>query len=364
MRLAVLGLGGAGCRLADRLRRHPAADRAVDIAFAFDTDPDALEALSVVPEDHRHRFGTAPGGLDGDLQAGFDMGTHHVEELRRVVDGADLTGVEALLVTVGFGGATGGGTAPALVAALAELTDRPTYVAGTLPTRGETEAPDGVPPDRPLAERNAARTLDRLDGSADAVLPFDNEAWLRSGETLADARSRLNDAFATRLARLFAAGAPDGRGHVDRPVDATDFAGALGDGTTFAALGYAELEVETDDSAGLLGKLGFGDDEPDVDTSEAVSAIETVIHKSVRGKLTLDCDRDAVERALLAVGGPPAWLNRRAIADGHSWLQSEIGSGSVWGGAAPAADGDVVYAVALLADVRGASRLAELRRMD
>lgn len=433
MHIEVIGIGGAGCRIADRLAERTGTGQAaggrsatdelatdgsflVD-AFAFDTDPGTLEALSAIPDAHRHRYGTASEGLDGDLRAGFDVGEAHVDELSRVIDQGSPSKAEAFLLVVGLGGATGGGTAPALAADLRELYGRPVYVVGTLPTPGEidrseaeatavtgsanradTAAGDGdrtagdrtagdgdatatenaatagnantaasADTDalaRPLAGRNALRTIDRLNGVADAIVPFDNEAYLRADETVTTGRPRLNDDLTRRLATFFSLSdrAETGDVSAEQTIDASDVDRTFGDETVLAALGYAEQHVDTGDDGSLLG-LGLigGDDEPDVDTSEAVSAVETVVRKSVRGKLTAECDRTSATGALLAVGGPPAWLNRRAIADGRSWLEGETAARTVRGGDVPDADADAVFAVALLAGVGDVERIEELR---
>ncbi|MGZ0747578.1 cell division protein FtsZ [Haloparvum sp. AD34] len=399
MHLEVIGVGGAGCRIVDRLaertgtgqadgRRATTDDQRLDGSFivdtfAFDTDPGTLAELSAVPEANRHRYGTASDGLDGDLRAGFDVGEAHVDELSRVIDQGSPSKAEAFLLVVGLGGATGGGTAPALAADVRELYGTPVYVVGTLPTNGEIErsedarsggadgpaAPQGPDSgedtlDRPLAGRNALRTIDRLNGVADAIVPFDNEAYLRTDEGLATGRGRLNDELIHRLATFFSLGdrAEGGEVSAEQTIDASDVDRTFGDETVLAALGYAKQEVDAGGDSSLLG-LGLigGDEEPDVDTSEAVSAVETVVRKAVRGKLTAECDRSSATGALLAVGGPPAWLNRRAIADGRSWLEGETDVRTVRGGDVPDADADAVFAVALLAGVGDVERIEELR---
>lgn len=370
MRLEVIGIGGAGCRIVDRLRRHSETEQFVVDAFAFDTDPATLESLQSISDDHRHRFGTATGGLGGDVDAGFEAGDEHVDELSRVIDRGMPTRAEGFLLVVGLGGATGGGTVPSLAADLETLYDAPVYVVGTLPTTDETETAtetvtvgDDDSTGSPV-DRNAARTLDRLDGVVDAIIPFDNESWLRTSEELTDARSRLNEELVTRLAAAFGAWESGADGvQAEQTIDANDLDRTFGDDTTVATIGYAVQGVTTESDGGSslfgLGLLGR-EDEPEVETSAAISAVETVIHKSVRGKLTVDCDRSDADRALLAVGGPPTWLNRRAIVDGRSWLGSEIESRTVRGGDAPDPDADAVFAVAILSDVRDAPRLQSL----
>ncbi|WP_049924491.1 tubulin/FtsZ family protein [Halopiger djelfimassiliensis] len=367
MHLEVIGVGGAGCRIADTLRAVDPDDHSfVGDAFAFDTDGEDVTALSTIPETHRHRYGQAVGnGLDGNLQRGRTVGEEHVNELSRQVDDGRPSVADAFLVSVGLGGATGGGTVAPLVSDLKTLYDKPVYVLATIPADREFEpsadAPGQGGDPRPLAAENAIRSLERLDGLADAIICFDNDAWLRTGETVADARDRLNREFATRVAALFAAAAGENTStEAETVIDANDVGRILGSETAIATLGYGTQQVETDDGGSRFG-LGLFSSEPSVDTSTAISAVETSIQKALHGKLTLECERSNADRAMLVVGGPPAWLNRQAIADGRSVLESTTGSAGILSGDAPRPDGDSVFAVVLLAGAEPADRLETLR---
>ena len=214
MQLEVIGVGGAGCRLADAIREVDPDERSlVGDALAFDTDNHEVTALYEITVANRHRYGQTTDGLNGNLQRGFDVGEEHVDELSRQLDRGQPSVADGFLVCFGLGGATGGGTAPALVSNLKTLYDKPVYVLATLPAARELEATEPDPTDpkrtpaaeraadaRPMAEQNAVRTLERLEGLADAVVCFDNEAWLRGGESVEAARDRLNREFATRVA--------------------------------------------------------------------------------------------------------------------------------------------------------------------
>ncbi|WP_226004622.1 cell division protein FtsZ [Natrinema salinisoli] len=379
MQLEVIGVGGAGCRIADAIRAaEPAEHSFLTDVFAFDTDESDLERV-VVPESHRHRYGGGTGledgdDLEGNFEQGFEIGRAASDELLAVLDRGTPSAADAFLVAVGLGGATGGGTAPALVTALQRQYDVPVYVlatlpadrefdpdadtAGTGPHAGTTARNDGSGVPRPNAATNAIIALDRLDGLANAIILFDNEAWLQPGETVADARNRCNRELAARVGAIFAGGgAGSGETTAQNVVDAADINRILGNESAIVTLGYGDQDADT---GGSRFGLGLVSSEPDVDTGEAVSAIETVVQKGIRGKLTLQCDPETAERGLLIVGGPPAWLNRRAIAEGRGTLESTVGENGVLGGDAPRPDGESVFAAVVLADVES-DRVAELR---
>ncbi|RQG93143.1 cell division protein FtsZ [Natrarchaeobius halalkaliphilus] len=373
MQLEVIGVGGAGCRIAAAILEVDPADHSfVADVFAFDTDSACLDEVTSIPDPYRHRYGeTIESGLNGNLQRGRSVGNEYVEELSRRLDRGRPAVADAFLVAVGLGGATGGGTIPQLVENLQTLYDAPVYVLATLPAERELAPPsDGgsdagnEPTARPMAEENATRTLEELDGTADAVLCFDNERWLKTAETMADARDRLNRELATRVATFFSATADaTEEGEVtaaETIIDANDVGRIFGNETGIATIGYGKQRIETDSGGSRFG-LGLFSAEPSVETSEAVSAIETTIGKALRDRLTLECEPENAARAMLVVGGPPAWLNRRAIADGRRTIEEATGSVEILGGDAPRPESDVVFAVVVLAGVDPVERLEAIR---
>ena len=385
MRAHVIGLGGAGGRIVDRLAADRDHERFLHGVSAFDTDRAALASLEAVGKDRRHRFGdTASGeGLAGDLHAGREIGDAHADELCRVMDDQRPSLAEAFVLVVGLGGGAGGGAAPALAAELRRLYDTPVYAVGILPTAADSEGAatrsthdsagradkteataTTVDPPRRLSEKNAARTLAALSERTAAVFPFDTDAWLRRGETLAEARERLNEVVADHVAALFGAGETDGDAVTPQQVlDASDVARAVGEAGEIAALGYATQTVDPPESSSSRFGLGlFGSKEPaTVDTSAAISVIETVIRKATRGKNTIAVSDGRADRTLLVVGGPPAWLNREAIADGRRWLVDETGSGAILSGDAPVPGSDEVFALVVRSGIDEPDRVREIR---
>ncbi|WP_280588118.1 cell division protein FtsZ [Halorubrum sp. Boch-26] len=377
MRLHVIGLGGAGGRIADRLAADHGDDRFLQGINAFDTDAAALDDLRSLNESRRYRFGDAAdgSGLNGDLHAARRLGDAHASELGRVMDDENPSIAEAFLLVLGLGGGAGAGAAPALAAELSRLYDTPVYAVGLLPTPAESAASEVDPvrgsetdpgerdPRRPLAEKNAARTLDALSDRCAALFPFDNDAWLRPGETLADARDRLNRVVVERITALFGAGeSSDTESTPQQVLDASDIARAVGDDGEIAAIGHATQAVDPPESGSRFGLGLFGSDEPaEIDASAAVSAIETTIRKAARGKSTVEVPEGRADRTLLVVGGPPPWLNRQAIADGRRWLAEETGSDAILSGDAPKPDGETVFAVVLRSGVDEPARVREIR---
>ncbi len=377
MQLEVIGVGGAGCRIADAIYSNTSDGSDVE-AFAFDVDSESLQESTAVPADHRHQYADRNGGLYGDLGRGIELGKQYAEELSSKLVRGQPSLADAFLVVVGLGGATGGGAAPALVRELQILYDAPVYVLATLPATGTDGDPSAPPATDESRERNArkspspvvanaTRTLELLDGLANAVICFDNAAWLRTGESLAEGRTRLNQTLATHVATLFAVVGDGGEATAETAIDTNDLERILGAETDVVTLGYTEQHVETDGEEADVGSRlkarlfsSKPSDEPSVDRTTAIRAVETAIRKAAHGKHTLEREPEKADRALLVVGGPPAWLNRQAIADGRRDLASTIGSNRVLGGDAPRPDADAVFALVVLAGVDPVERLEEL----
>jgi cell division GTPase FtsZ len=190
---------------------------------------------------------------------------------------------------------------------------------------------------------------------------FDNALWTKTAESDAepDVRTRLNETLASRVTALFEAGETDRSGRVaESVVDASEIINTLSVGGIMT-LGYATQEIErpTESRFGL----GLFMQEQELDETTAIKAIETTVRRAVRGKLTVDVDRGSVQRGLLVTGGPPEWLNRRAIADARSWLAQETGSVEIRGGDMPTPDTDEILALVVLAGVGECQRVSELR---
>ena len=363
MRIAAIGVGGAGGRIVDSMwwddeRRHTSY---LGGTCVVDTDRDALESLRAVPEDRRHAFGlfeTDGEGTAGDRTTGIAAIEDDLLAVRRTIDPLVTSDIDAIVLVGGLAGGTGGGAIAHVADALAEVYEQPLYAVSVLPA-GEDEH----------AATNTIRSLRTLASAVDGQLLFDNEAWLGRGETVADDGEKLNETLATRLGALFGAGeAPDSTTVGQSVVDASEIINTLS-GSEFATLGYGTQTVEMpdDDTDGtLLGRLRsrFSETEAaEVDEIRAHKAIETTLRRAVRGKLTAECRRDSADRALSVFAGPPAWLIRDAITDGRRWLEDELQSPEIRSGDVPTPDREEISVLVLLSGVTEIPRLDALEAL-
>jgi Cell division GTPase len=357
MKLTVCGFGGAGCRIADRLVATD-GDRGrsfVVDSVGIDTDQRDLSALDSIPEDNRHLYGVieAEGeGVDGDRSVGAAAAKNGATEITNAVDDAVSSQADAILCCVGLAGGSGATVLPQVADELRRVYDIPVYGLGILPA---VATPSGEG-ETSTAARNTGRALADIGAATDALLLFDNELWVGAGDSASDpaVQADLNETLTTRVAALFAAGEGDhDRQIAERVVDASEVENTFGAGG-IATIGYASQTIErpTESRFGL----GILEEEGEIDDTTAIKAVETTSRRAVRGKLTVEIDRESVARGLLIVGGPPEWLNRRAVSDARSWLAQETGSVEIRGGDMPEPAGDSITMIALLTGVGSCPR--------
>lgn len=363
MQLAVIGIGGAGARVAAALQRDSANRHGsyVTGVAAFDTDTEALEQLQAIPSDHRHPFGldeTNGTGTAGDRTAGIAAAEPDRTAIRRATDPVITSTADAVLLTAGLAGGTGSGATPHIAQALAEIYDRPIYPAGVLPA--ETS---------PAAARNTLRALRALESVVDARVLFDTNLWHTTDTPLIRERTQLNTAFATRLGVLCTAG-DTGSGHPagQTIVDASDIIATLsGPDAGFVTLGYAARDPspsDPDSSQSLTTRIRDllrGSETTDVDELTAINTIETAVREATRGRLTAACKRHTTDQGLVVFAGPPDWLHRDTIATQRAWLQDELACRQLRSGDVPRQEHPEIAVVLVLSGVDAVPRLTELR---
>ncbi|NHX36579.1 MULTISPECIES: FtsZ/tubulin family protein [Halolamina] len=348
MKLAVLGVGGAGGRLAAALAAAEPDERPfVAAVAAFDTDPESLADLDV-PREHRHAFGTTSRST-GDAAAVRAAAESNVRELSRAATDAVPSTADAVLVPVGVGGATGAGAAPILIDTLRDAVDRPVYALTVLP--GAEEA----------AAANARAGLRGLEATADTQLLFDNAGLDAPAERPPDAEAAAayetaNGTIAEWTGALFGAGeAADAAAVGESVVDASEIIATLGEGG-YATVGHWREQVREPPS--LLDRLLSKAEAPD--GIESYSTIETAVRRSLFRHRSAEANLSRSTRALLVTMGPPAWLNREAIVDARRSLDEAIGGGGVRGGDTPIEDGMDLIVLSVCAGMDRPDRVASL----
>jgi cell division protein FtsZ len=156
VRIKVVGLGGAGGNVLDRLQLDGLHDAEL---IAINSDAQALTASVVEQKVQLGRNTTRGLGAGGDPEIGYAAADEGVEEIRRAIEGAQL-----VFLCVGLGGGTGSGGAR-IVASLAREQHSLVISFATLPFSFEGK--------RRRAQADEA--LIALQRYSDVVIHFEND---------------------------------------------------------------------------------------------------------------------------------------------------------------------------------------------
>src|SRR6056297_407797 len=357
MKLALIGVGQAGGKAVDEFLAYD-AETGADIvrgAIAVNTAKADLDGIDRLPTDRRILIGQSRvkgHGVGADNELGAEVAEEDIDEIQGALDSVPVHEIDAFLIVAGLGGGTGSGGAPVLAKHLKRIYTEPVYGLGVLPGSDEGG----------IYTLNAARSFQTFVREVDNLLVFDNDSWRQSGESVESGYEEINDEIVRRFGILFGAGeVGQGDEVAESVVDSSEIINTLSGGGV-STVGYAREEVETDEDKGLLSRFTGGEDDQ-VDTAHTTNRITSLVRKAALGRLTLPCEIDGAERALLVLSGPPQHLNRKGIERGRKWLEEQTGSMEVRGGDYPVPDSNFVASVILLSGVTNVPRIKELQQV-
>ncbi len=356
MKLAMIGYGQAGGKILDKFLEYDerTGSEIVKAAVAVNTAKADLMGLERVPEENRVLIGQARvkgHGVGADNELGAEIAEEDIDEIQSAVDEIPVHEVDAFLIIAGLGGGTGSGGSPVLAKHLKRIYTEPVYGLGILPSQDEGG----------IYTLNAARSFQTFVREVDNLLVFDNDAWRRTGESMESGYAEINEEIVRRFGIMFGAGEVEPGGDVGESiVDSSEVINTL-DGGGVSTIGYAAEELQDRDT-GLLSRFTGGSDDA-LDSSNNTNRITSLVRKATLGRLTLPCDINGSERALLVVSGPPKYLNRKGIERGRKWLEEQTGSMEVRGGDYPVSSSNYVAGVVLLSGVTDVPRIKELQQV-
>jgi cell division GTPase FtsZ len=361
MKLAMIGFGQAGGKIVDKFIEYDqrTGSEIVRAAVAVNTAKADLMGLEHIPQDQRVLIGQSRvkgHGVGADNELGAEIAEEDIGEVQGAIDGIPVHEVDAFLVVAGLGGGTGSGGAPVLAKHLKRIYTEPVYGLGVLPGSDEGG----------IYTLNAARSFQTLVNEVDNLLVFDNDAWRKTGESVQSGYDEINEEIVRRFGILFGAGeVRQGEEVAESVVDSSEIINTLSGGGV-STVGYAAETIENkQDSGGLLSKFTGSDEslEDQLDSANTTNRIISLVRKAALGRLTLPCEIDGTERALLVMAGPSAYLNRKGIERGRKWLEEQTGSMEVRGGDYPVNDSQFVACAILLSGVTNVPRIKELQQV-
>ena len=355
MKLAMIGFGQAGGKIVDKFIEYDelTGSNIVRSAIAVNTAKADLLGLEHVPEDNRVLIGQARvkgHGVGADNELGAEIAEEDIDEVQGAIDNIPVHEIDAFLIVAGLGGGTGSGGSPVLAKHLKRIYTEPVYGLGVLPGSDEGG----------IYTLNAARSFQTFVREVDNLLVFDNDAWRKTGESVEGGYEQINDEIVRRFGVLFGAGeVGTGDNVAESVVDSSEIINTLSGGGV-STVGYDAEGVETTGSGGLLSR--FKGEEDNIESANTTNRITSLVRKAALGRLTLPCEIEGAERALLVVSGPPKHLNRKGIERGRKWLEDQTGSMEVRGGDYPIDEPNVAAAV-LLSGVHNVPRIKELQQV-
>ncbi|PSQ07450.1 cell division protein [Halobacteriales archaeon QS_5_68_33] len=361
MKLAMIGFGQAGGKIVDKFLEYDEATGSgiVRSAVAVNTAKADLLGLERIPKKHRVLIGQARvkgHGVGADNELGAEIAEEDIDEVQGAIDNIPVHEIDAFLIIAGLGGGTGSGGSPVLAKHLKRIYTEPVYGLGVLPGGDEGG----------IYTLNAARSFQTFVREVDNLLVFDNDAWRKSGESMEGGYDEINDEIVRRFGVLFGAGEVGaGDAVAESVVDSSEIINTLAGGGV-STIGYAAEGVEPTNDSGLLSRFTGGDDggldDSGMDAANTTNRITSLVRKAALGRLTLPCEIDGAERALLVMSGPPEHLNRKGIERGRKWLEEQTGSMEVRGGDYPVSENNVAASI-LLSGVHNVPRIKELQQV-
>lgn len=373
MRVLLVGIGGAGCRIADTIHAFDQKSRALRCTdgIAFDSDADTLTGLRSLPQNQAvyaraldlHDDETAPRTLPD-------------EEVITRLQSLDPGDIDALIICCGLGGSMAG-HAPSLIQRIKESMIEPVFGICTLPCSREGEE----------AAARAAVQIDALLPVLDAMILFDNEIWYermkdyheqeREGGDIDLILSRVRPALpqppiarkytgvnrmiATRVGLLLRAGEVSeqpGAEVGEVALDAGEIVNTLR-GMGLSAIGYARgviPQLQPD----LIRKLRPAGHSVQ-GSHERASRIVALGKRAVTEEMSISCELAHAEKALVLIAGPPNEMSMRGYMAIRHWIDRSIGGVEVRAGDYPVSTTRFVAVVVVLSGLVDIARVSELR---
>jgi len=344
MRVAVIGIGQAGGRIADLFTYHSLYGMARDsfpVALAINTAQADLSSLMAIPKEDRLLIGVSEVrghgvGLHRDIAAA--IATDALPTIMRAIVRRHLEYVDAFCLIAGLGGGTGSGSIPIVARRLKELYNQPVYVIGSLPTIDEGN----------FMVENAAACLKELHPIVDGILIFDNHLWRKEGQPLEQTYGFMNYELVRPFPLLLTAGeASEGLVGI-KVVDASDIIATWRD---LAFIGHWKIQG---DALGHGSPFSFR--RKGVERVSAALACSTAIRNAAI-KMSGDFNPGKAGYALMILAGRREYMSMEGYSDARNWLQSYMPNAEIRGGDFPLDKARELDAVLLVGGIRAIPRL-------
>jgi len=325
MKLAVVGLGQCGCRIADnfaRLNLKAQAERKATIApvvIAMNTDQADLTGLRFIKKDFRHRIliglrQTLGHGVGKINELGAQLAKEDGDKVMDAMKSeSQFYETHAFLLVAGSAGGTGSGGLPVIAKMIKErYMNKPVYALVVLPFEHEQYS-------EARSMYNSATCLKSTFETVDAVFLADNQRYVRKDASLINNMERINRLMVEPFYDLMCAGEVTKRKYVGaRTIDAGDLIASLQGWTT---IGMGRTELPAFRFPWEIRKKHFRDKA--VESFRGAQALDATI-----GDLSITCSPKDASYAIYIMSGPAREMNMDMVKGVSDYI-SEIAPGAV-----------------------------------
>jgi cell division GTPase FtsZ len=372
MRVLLIGVGGAGCRIVDTIFKLDVGSPGIRCTdgIAIDRDADDLHALSSLPVEHRI-FYQPLDPSHAQVSLPYDV---IVTKLQNMNPGD----IDAIFICSGLGGELAHEIS-GLVRRIKQSLFEPVFGLITLPCSSEGES----------VLSRAADNFDSLLPVLDGTLLYDNELFLEAypgneatiivpdrtlrkislrkphGNTLENVPGygMTNEMIAKQVNLLLRAGEVSEKpgmeiGEVS--LDAGEILNTM-KGMGCIAIGYAREPVHAA-NPDIVGKLRPASSSIEDSHQKALRLVE-MAKRAVTGGMSVACDPSMAEKALILIAGPPHELSMRGYMTIRHWIDRTIRGNEVRSGDYPVRNTRFIAIIILLAGLKNVAKIDEIRRI-
>ena len=381
MRIVVIGLGGAGSRIVDRL--YATDRRSSKVAcvqgLAVDVDEECLKNLETLPDSAKLYFPPLDPHFDERNRSAAPTAAIDISEIIAKIQNFESGETDAIVICLGLGGSLTD-VAPHVIAGLRSAIVEPIFGLVTLPCLAEGEK----------RSAKAADDIDILAPLLDGMILFDNETWYKKTAALKEKilnREKgfverlgfgkqeqeispqmvtyrlLNDTIVRRISLILRAGEFRADGGIDLAEVVLDSGEVLNTmkGMGFITIGYA-VEHTTHNPLGFLGQLrpkGIFDEE----NKKKASRVVDLAKQAIYNEISTPCDMTSAHKALILVAGPTHELSMKGFMTVRKWIDRSIAGLETRSGDYPVMNTKNIAVIIMLSGLENIPRIEELREI-
>jgi cell division GTPase FtsZ len=372
MRVLLVGVGGAGCRIADSIYDHDINSpiRCTE-GIAVDRDAEALNALIALPRENRIFYQP----LDPSQTAASLPSDLIITKLQNLNPGD----IDAIIVCAGLGGELARGIQP-FVRQVKESMFEPVFGLFTVPCAKEGDNILGL----------AADEFDSLLPEMDGTILFDNDIFpiVRpieegpEGPASEGIRKRIslrktmkeieesplgygetNTTIAKQINLLLHAGETGDKPGMETGEVALDAGEILNTmkGMGCIAIGYARDTVSVT-NPDIINRLRPATSSLQESHQKAQRLVE-IARRAIDEGMSIACDPSMAEKALILIAGPPHELSMRGYMTIRHWIDRTIRGQEVRSGDYPVKNTRYIAVLVVLAGLEKVTKINEIRRI-